>query len=306
MDAQTNDDRVALPNYAIESGDAPVVETATWLGEGDFCRCYLVNTAYVFRFAKHAQASEAMQVEACVLPFLADSLGVEVPKPLFTGRQDDTGQSLFGYRLLEGQPLDSDSLESLPPASQTILISQMADFARQLHAFPIKLMSDCKLPTLDPFQHFASVMEQAQATIRPRLTDDAWHYHQDLMNTYTHHRTFFSYQPSLLHGDLSPDHFLADTEQPRLTGVIDFGDMCIGDPAWDGIYIYEDYGLDVLRSFLHQYDAASAHMLEQKVRIYQQLNNVAYCLSALRSGEEAEIAEALAALEEQATAQHAS
>ncbi len=43
-----------LPPYAIESGSAPRIERAKWLGEGDDCRCYLVNDTYVFRFAKHA------------------------------------------------------------------------------------------------------------------------------------------------------------------------------------------------------------------------------------------------------------
>lgn len=291
-----------LPRYAIEWGTAPVAERITWLGEGDFCHCFLVNAAYVFRFAKHEQASAAMDIERCVLPFLHTYLAVAVPQPLFAGRQDDTGYGLLGYRLLPGEPLRSDVLDSLPAASQAALLAQLADVARQLHAFPLRHISDCALPTLDPLQHLANIMNQAQRVIRPRLPERAWRYHQQLFDTYTQQPDLVRYQPSLLHGDLSPDHVLVDLEQLRVTGVIDFGDRCIGDPAWDGIYIYEEYGLTALQTFLQRYDAHTAHLMEHKVCIYQQLNNVAYCLSAIHSGDEAEAAEALALLEDQATA----
>jgi aminoglycoside 2''-phosphotransferase len=112
--------------------------------------------------------------------------------------------------------------------------------------------------------------------------------------------TLHTYQPAVLHGDLSPDHFLADTEQARLTGVIDWGDARIGDPAWDLVYIYEDYGPRTLNAFLDHYDRPNAHLLEHKVRLYQQLNNMDYCLAVLSNGSEEQVHEALALLEEQA------
>jgi len=65
------------------------------VGEGDFCHCYLVNSTYVFRFAKHAQAFAAMRVERCLLPILRDYLAVAVPHVEFAGRDDDSGQALM-------------------------------------------------------------------------------------------------------------------------------------------------------------------------------------------------------------------
>ncbi len=41
-----------------------------------------------------------------------------------------------------------------------------------------------------------------------------------------------AFRPVLLHGDLVRDHVLASSEG-RLTGVIDFGDWRVGDPAYD-------------------------------------------------------------------------
>ena len=104
----------------------------------------------------------------------------------------------------------------------------------------------------------------------------------------------------MLHGDLSPDHILADAGRAGLAGIIDWGDARLGDPAWDLVYIREDYGPDTLRAFLERYDPGGAPLIERKVRIYQHLNNVAYGLWMLTSGDEEGTREALAILDEQA------
>jgi len=59
-----------------------------------------------------------------------------------------------------------------------------------------------------------------------------------------------AFRPSLLHGDLSSDHVLFEEASKSVSAIIDFGDMMIGDPAWDLVFIYEDYGLDFLSRLL--------------------------------------------------------
>jgi aminoglycoside 2''-phosphotransferase len=200
-----------------------------------------------------------------------------------------------------GEPLERNLLEKLPSASQARLIPQMAEFARQLHNLPPQLVSHCGIQTLHPLTHLTSIMRRARIAIWPHLSDPLGQYYEDLLDLYTREPALCTYQPALLHGDLSPDHFLANTEQARLTGVIDFGDTCIGDPAWDLIYIYEDYGPNILKAFLNRYDPGNTPLIERKVRIYQQLNNIGYCLRMLSFGDEGEIREAMAILEEQAS-----
>ncbi len=290
-----------LPPYAIESGSAPRIERATWLGEGDYCRFYLVNATYVFRFANHAAASAAMQVESCLLPTLRTQLPVAVPQVVFTGRRADTGHALMGYPVLAGQPLEDHVLASLPSTSQARLIDHMAQVVRSLHDLPLPSVSQCRIPILDPVVHLPTIMHHARRAVRPRVRAPVWHYYEQLLNLYLREPALHAYQPAVLHGDLSPDHLLVDLHQRRLTGVIDWGDTRIGDPAWDLVYIYEDYGPSTLTAFLDRYDSGNADLLARKVRIYQQLNNMDYCLGTLADGDEEHVHEALALLEEQAT-----
>lgn len=76
----------------------------------------------------------------------------------------------------------------------------------------------------------------------------------------------FRWNPVLLHGDLTPGHILLTPEE--IGGIIDFGDMMIGDPAldWAGwaagemppefegraeFYRWIAPAYDVLRSLVH-------------------------------------------------------
>jgi aminoglycoside phosphotransferase (APT) family kinase protein len=66
----------------------------------------------------------------------------------------------------------------------------------------------------------------AHAILRPRLADR-------LRIALDRHREAVAYDgpPVLLHGDLHPRHVFAEGDQ--LTGIIDWGDVCAGDPMFD-------------------------------------------------------------------------
>jgi aminoglycoside 2''-phosphotransferase len=86
-----------------------------------------------------------------------------------------------------------------------------------------------------------------------------------------------------------------------LTGVIDFGDSMVGDPHWDLIYLLEDYGQEFFELFLTFYVPATAPLVRRRVQLFQQLNNIDYCLSQLSEGKQADLADALHVLILQAT-----
>lgn len=291
---------VSLPGYVITAGHAPQIERVAWLGAGDFCRCYLINTTHVFRFARHDEASAAIGMECCLLPILEQHLDVAVPHVEFAGRSADTGHALMGYPLLPGTPLDRDALDALPPADRAALITQIADATRQIHAISLERVAGCGLVSVEPLAHLGDVMRRADSELRRHLPDAVWRYHAEMFDRYARDRRLHTYQPALLHGDLSPDHFLADAARARLTAIIDFGDARIGDPAWDLVYVYEDFGADMLAAFLDRYDREHAALLALKARIYQQLNTVEYAMQTRQSGDPAAIDEALALLGDQA------
>lgn len=59
--------------------------------------------------------------------------------------------------------------------------------------------------------------------------------------------------PVIIHSDFTSDHILID-KSGKLTGIIDFGDLAIGDRAFDFAGLYADYGKDFTEKVLDAYE----------------------------------------------------
>jgi len=57
---------------------------------------------------------------------------------------------------------------------------------------------------------------------------------------------FFDYIPTLIHRDLTSEHILYSGDQ--ITGVIDWGDACFGDPSFDLAGFIMDYDSKLVQS----------------------------------------------------------
>ena len=58
---------------------------------------------------------------------------------------------------------------------------------------------------------------------------------------------YFQFETVLIHGDFSSEHVLLDLAEKKVTGIIDFGDAAIGDPAydlWESLLPYYNYDGD--------------------------------------------------------------
>jgi aminoglycoside 2''-phosphotransferase len=103
----------------------------------------------------------------------------------------------------------------------------------------------------------------------------------------------WAYRPAVLHGDFGPDHVMHDEETGRITGVIDFGDLAIGDPARDFIYVHEDFGADVLSRILPLYPLESAAAILPRIRFHYLLAATEWALSMREQESRDDLTEAL-------------
>jgi aminoglycoside 2''-phosphotransferase len=255
-----------LPTLEWHGAYAPEIRSVEPLGEGDFCVCYLVNQTHVLRVARHARASASLGREMRLLPRLEGYLHVQIPRIEATGTIIDTGQQFVFYPLVPGAALGPEALSLLEPRRRLDLIRQMAAFAARLHGFPVEAAIACGLEQTDPRRRLPEVIGRAADIISHRMEADVWGYHTRLLELYLDSPDLHDYSPALLHGDLSPWHFLADLKEGALTGVIDFGDSFVGDPHRDLVYLLEDYGDETLELFLTFYSPDRKEQASRRVR----------------------------------------
>jgi aminoglycoside phosphotransferase (APT) family kinase protein len=169
----------------------------------------IVDDDWVFRFPRRSAVEEALELEIALLPTLAPALPVDVPSFEHVSRNP-----LFvGYRFIRGGPLVNEDAEGVRAFLEALHALDASGLPVERHDWVEAYRAQCAeferlvLP-------FVDADERAQAK---RLFGDA--------------ETLVDFEPVLIHADLGPEHLLV--HRGRLAGVIDWGDMRLGDPALD-------------------------------------------------------------------------
>ena len=192
------------------------------------------NTAFlvgdvVFRFPRRAIAVPLMEREIAILPLLAPLLPASIPVPRYAGVASDAYPWPFaGYARIAGTTLCRAS------ATDAALPAQLGAFLRQLHAVDPGPALAAGLPgdeiaRLDHRKRFPRAVERLRRLHDAGRIDDPAPLIASLAQ--------IAPQPGegalrIVHGDLYARHLVVDA-RGALRGVIDWGDLHLGDPALD-------------------------------------------------------------------------
>jgi aminoglycoside phosphotransferase (APT) family kinase protein len=197
---------------------------------------FAVGSEWLFRFPRREVAVPGVRREMAVLPRLAARLPLPIPDPRFAG-QPSGGYPwpFFGTRLLPGGEL-ADS--GLTDAQRTRAAAGVGEFLRALHdPGLVALVADDGLP-VDPMGRASPPVRARRARpVLDRLVNGGiWMPDGDVLRLLGQ-ATQAAEEPQpgelvVSHGDLHVRHLLVG-EDGAATGVIDWGDLCLADPAAD-------------------------------------------------------------------------
>ena len=214
------------------------LESLRPLGEGWDSTVWLVDERWVFRFPRRAAVIPGFERELAVLPRLAGLLPLPVPTPMFRGRPADgfpwpfAGAALVPGREVAGVDLtDAERIrEALP----------LALFLRALHALePEDVGADRAHVPVDPNGRADMAMRVGRTVDRLAEAERlGCGVPQPVAGSPRGGAPWGppSEPATLAHGDLHIRHLLVGGDG-RLSGVIDWIDVCRGDPGIDlGVY----------------------------------------------------------------------
>ncbi|HEU4457456.1 MAG TPA: phosphotransferase [Longimicrobium sp.] len=261
------------------------------LGEGDFCLGFAADGDRVVRVARHEVAARALQREACVMERIAGALPLAVPRPRFHHLPDAPPFSV--HARVPGVELTDERWLALPDPLQAEAARDVAGFLAALHDLPLDAAVACGIQTTDHAAEARALIERFRADLMSHLPADAAARVEGAYASYLAGGERWAYRPAVLHGDFGPDHVMHDAETGRVTGVIDFGDLMIGDPARDFIYVHEDYGPEILARILPLYGRESAGAMLPRVRFHHLHSMIEWALRMRVEGSRDDLTEAL-------------
>ncbi|MGI5154750.1 phosphotransferase family protein [Microbispora sp. CA-102843] len=255
-----------LPGY--------VVSTVERLGEGQDNAAYEVNGELVVRQSKIddvALRGEEVRREAALLAAVSELSPLPVPQPILV----DEEEGVLAYRKLPGRPLNLH-----PVREPARLAAPLGEFLSRLHAAPVERME--AFVSRDTYsmselleeaeEHYRDIVAHVPAAAR-RLVEDFI-------------GTAAPAEPGVLtlcHNDLGSEHLLVDVEASTVTGVIDWTDAAIADPAYDLALVYRDLGPEVYKRTLEHYQGRRDDADHERAVFYARcalLEDVAYGLSS--------------------------
>lgn len=240
------------------------------LGTGWDNAVFVVGDVWAFRFVHRATALDGAFHERAVLAALPSDLPLAVPRPTFLGHPTaEVPWPFWGGPFIPGTEL-ADA--GLPDDRRTALGATVGAFLRRLHRpenVPLGIdasrRAGARLWT-DPWQRTdpSVIAPRARRTVDRLVAVGAMAADDDVAAVLTEGGRLgpATGEPVLSHGDLHVRHVLVDADGSP-TGVIDWGDVCLADPAADLMFGYLALAGRARDAFREAYGPVSA---EQELR----------------------------------------
>lgn len=171
-------------------------------------------------------------------------------------------------------------------------------FLDAVHSFPAEEAVDCGVELHGDKADYLEDLRRARDDIFPRLDDPVRYVVESRVDAFLEDDANFAHAPTLLHADLWPEHVLFSRPMNRLAGVIDFGDIALGDPDYDLAFLDRKLGPDFSAGLLRHRPPADPAKLAEKHRAFALFNAFGDVFIGLDRGDRPLVDSALADLAE--------
>lgn len=203
------------------------------LDEGYDFQVFEAGEGWLFRFPKHEQASIKLGMENRLLPGLADCLPLPVPRYEYLG-QAYSGRPFVEYKKLPG--ISGDIAEAV---DRDVVARQLGVFLGRLHAYPVEKAREAGVPEES---NLVAGWRLRSLERLDRIAQSAVDLRELRSYLENESPSPFEGPARLVHNDLWAEHVLIDERSGSVSGVIDWGDAVVSDPAVDFACLFAWYG----------------------------------------------------------------
>lgn len=244
------------------------------------------GTRWIVRAPKRAAAGAALEAERGLLDALARAhdtglLSFDVPRPRGTATMAEAeGGRAVVYSEVSGSALVLSRLEPGPG-----LAAGVGRALAQIHELSPSLVEDQGLPAYTAEEYRARRMAELDAGIQtgrvpPRLADRWEHQLENV--------SWWRFEPTVVHGDLGEHQIMVTGD--RVSGIVDWMDARVADPADDLAWLVAAAPEDSLESVVEAYrmsrrESRDPHLLD-RARLSSELALLQWMMYGVRTENE--------------------
>lgn len=211
---------------------------------------------FIVRMPRHDDQVNALRREAAILRVIGPTLPLPTPDVDLHTLPD--GRTIAIHRALPGHPL------AALPEDDAAIAASLGGFLQALHARPLTDLDGLALPVAN-LGHWRTWLREATTRLAPYLDGPAHRRLADAGEAFLVEIGAIS--PVLIHGDFGKGNILAN--EGRITGIIDFGSVQIGDPASDFAGLVASYGDALLSRVAVAHPLATDPAVRTRITFYR-------------------------------------
>ncbi len=207
---------------------------ATLANNGDDHAVLILDKQRIVRFPRTEKYKRSFKQELRILKTLRER---KIPVPVYdlVSRKFDFGS----YKFIDGTELREMLFASFSREVKEKLVSDIASCISEIHSLPTTLIDTSigngRWDSDEIWRYSERYEKERRAVIKKHVNIEMLH---QIDRLFTGIKIMKPPQFCVVHADLTDDHILVSPDG-ALMGIIDFGDVTIGDPAFDFSHFWD-------------------------------------------------------------------
>ncbi|MHA2391828.1 MAG: phosphotransferase family protein [Promethearchaeota archaeon] len=232
-----------------------------------------IDSKYIFRIPdrllRNVKGVKLIQKETSILNFLKNYIPITIPQPKFISLTEDF--PFAGYEKIPGVSL-SRIFSKTNVSYRRKIAEQVASFLNVLHSKSICKKFAELFQIWEPLkgdsykQYWLKRLEKLRKVVFSKIKFFEQKWIERIFDEFISNEKNFHFSPNLIHGDFDTSNILVnpDTSIPEITGIIDFEECSIYDPAYDLLFF--DEGKEFLNTILLKYEHSDDPSLHSRMK----------------------------------------
>ena len=205
---------------------------------------FVIEGRKAVRFPRRPDYAEKLPVEVSFLNHFSSQFPVSVPD--FTLHRDEkTGLPYVTYDFIPGIQFTKNISDTFSKKELRQTARQIGSFLDKLHSLSVDKAKKLGVRQVESLKTWRSKFEKITTKVFPHISGPEQDWATSIFQNF-----FTTVQKSpmpltVIHSDIMPEHIIVNPQTHSLSGIIDFGDIEIGDPAYDFAFLAK-YGTDFL------------------------------------------------------------